>query len=111
VYLADRDAESSSPIPPDVSHQPCDAVPLSLMVAVSATGPGMGLQSRWYRQHRSPHAPDPPEPGETPVSPGSNQVRVQFHLVQRRADLHDQLKPPGVLATRYRTASGHKTYV
>jgi hypothetical protein len=62
------------------------------MVAVSATGPEIGLQSRWYREHRSPHAPDPPEPGETPVSPGSNQVKVQFHLVQRRADLHDQLK-------------------
>jgi hypothetical protein len=68
VYLADRDAESSSPIPPDVSHQPCDAVPLSLMAAVSATGPGMGLQSRWYRQHRSPH---------TPIR--RNRVKPRFH--------------------------------
>jgi hypothetical protein len=55
--------------------------------------PEVGLQSRWYRQHRTPHPPDPPEPDEPRVSPCPNQVKVQFHLVHRRADLHDQLKP------------------
>src|ERR1700722_8549277 len=59
-------------------------MPVSVMVAVNATGPETGLQSRWYRQHRIPYAPDPPEPDGTPVSPCSNQVRVQFHLVQRQ---------------------------
>jgi hypothetical protein len=78
--------------PVAIELQDLDPMPLSLIVAVGATGPEMGLQSRWYRQHRSPHAPEPPEPGESPVSPGPSQVKVQFHLVQRRADLHDQLK-------------------
>jgi len=71
-------------------------MPLRLMVAVNARGSEMGLQSRWYRQHRSPPAPDPPEPNETRVPPRSSAVEVQFHLVRRRADpgltLHDELK-------------------
>jgi hypothetical protein len=66
-------------------------MPVSLMVAVNATEPETGLQSHWYRQHRSPYAPDPPEPDETPVSCRSNQVKAQFHLVQRQPELHDQL--------------------
>jgi len=66
------------------------------MVAVNATGPETGLQSCWYRQHRSPYAPDPPEPDETPVSPCPNQVKAQFHLVQRQAELHDQLTLTGI---------------
>ena len=79
-------------------------MPLRLMVAVNARGSEMGLQSRWYRQHRSPPAPDPPEPNETRVPPRSSAVEVQFHLVRRRADpgltLHDQLKLNG---TAFRT--------
>ena len=59
-------------------------MPLSLMVAVNAPDQKTGLQSHWYRQHRIPYAMDRPEPDETPVSPGSNQVKAQFHLVQRR---------------------------
>jgi len=73
-----------------------EPMPLRLMVAVNATGPETGLQSRWYRQHRSPYAPDPPEPDETPVSCRSNVVKAQFHLVQRQAELHDQLLLSGI---------------
>ena len=62
------------------------SMPPSLTVAVNPTGPQTGLQSRWYRQHRSPGAPDRPEPGETPGSPCSNAVKAQVHLVQRLAD-------------------------
>src|ERR1700730_1862106 len=71
-------------------------MPLSLMVAVNATGPETGLQSRWYRQHRIPYALDRPEPDETPVSCRPNEVKAQFHLVQRQAELHDQLKVGGI---------------
>src|SRR5580704_15933160 len=52
----------------------------------------MGLKSRWYHQHRSPDATEPPEQDETRVPPCPSQVKVQFHLVQRRADPHDRLK-------------------
>ena len=77
-------------------------MPLRLMVAVSATGPETGLQSRWYHQHRVPYAPDPPEPDETPVSCRSNKVKDQFHLVQRQAELHDQLELSGIVFCRGR---------
>jgi hypothetical protein len=73
-------------------------MPISSMAAAKPAGLEMGLQSLWYRQHRSPYAPKPPERDETPVSPCPNQVKAQFHLVQRRADLHDQLKLSGIEA-------------
>ena len=55
----------------------------------------IGLQSRLYRQHRSPYAPDRPEPNEPRGSPPSSPVKAQVHLVQRRAELHDQPKLSG----------------
>ena len=70
---------------------------------VSVTGRGQrrrppetGLQSRWYHQHRTLHAPDRPEPNEPRVPPRSNVMEAQVHLVHRRADLHEQLKPSDI---------------
>jgi hypothetical protein len=57
------------------------------MVAVNNTEPETGLQSNWYYQQCIPYAPDPPEPDETPVSCRSHEVKAQFHLVQRQAEL------------------------
>jgi hypothetical protein len=51
----------------------------------------IGLQSRWYRQHRNPGAPDRPEPNETRGSPRSSKVNPGVHLVQHRAELHVNL--------------------
>jgi hypothetical protein len=77
------------------------------MVAVSSTGPQMGLQSRWYRQQRSPQAPGLPEPDETPDSPCSDGVNARFHLAltgwkpgftsfSGGLTLHDQLNLSGM---------------
>src|SRR5260370_6387877 len=44
----------------------------------------------------SPRAPDVPDPDETRVSPCSSAVKARFHLVQHRADHHDQLMPTGI---------------
>ncbi len=64
----------------------------SLMGAVAPRVPEIGLQSRWFRQHRSACAPDRLEPNEPRGSPRCSVVKAQVHFVQRRADLHDQAK-------------------
>jgi hypothetical protein len=84
------------PVRVGYQHAAIGPMPLCLMVAISVADPEMGLQSRWYRQHRNPCAPDRLEPNEPRRSPRSNVVEAQVHLVQRRADLHDRLKLSGI---------------
>src|ERR1700733_14719972 len=47
----------------------------------------------------------PPERDETPVSCRSNEVKAQFHLVQRQAGPHDQLKRCYYRCLRYRRST------
>jgi hypothetical protein len=65
-----------------------DPMLLSLMLAVGVAGPRNRTSAT-----RIPPAPqpEPPERDETPDRSRSSALKVQFHLVRRKASPHDQL--------------------